>query len=414
MSRKRTWPVLVRLVVALLVAGGLLWASRFWHRRKPEPNLPSSVVRFGEFSVLVRCRGELAARKSVQLTAPLDVPDLQIVWLAPPGSLVKVGDIVVRFDPSKPKQDLKEKQAALDKAQATLDQEVAQSRITADQDKVDLAKATYDREKARLEASKKAIVSAMEGEKSTIDLGLAAEKVKVQEATNLLHAKSGEAKVASLEKLRDAAKAEVDLLVERLKLLELKSPLQGMVNYASNRSQGWFNAQPYKVGDHAVGGTVIAEIPDLSSLAMEGKIDEVDRGRIAINDAVLVHIDAFPEKVMDAKVVSISPLPEQSFNEWPPTRSFRAFALLDHPTAAMRPGMNAGADFIQTKLKNVISVPAKAVFTLNGQPTVYVKDEHGYSPVKVGVRARNPDEIAVDGLKRGAVIALAEPAEIKR
>ena len=58
---------------------------------------------------------------------------------------------------------------------------MAQARITADQDKLDLATARYQMERARLEASKQAIASAMEGQKSKIDLGLAEEKVKVQE-----------------------------------------------------------------------------------------------------------------------------------------------------------------------------------------------------------------------------------------
>ena len=50
--------------------------------------MPFATARKGEFLVLVRCRGELVARRSEQLTAPLDVPDLQIVWLAPAGSEV--------------------------------------------------------------------------------------------------------------------------------------------------------------------------------------------------------------------------------------------------------------------------------------------------------------------------------------
>ena len=53
------------------------------------------------------------------------------------------------------------------------------------------------------------------------------------------------------------------------------------------------NAQPYKVGDHAAPGTLLAEIPDLTTIAMESKVEEVDRGRIAVGNAVLVHIDAF-------------------------------------------------------------------------------------------------------------------------
>ncbi len=409
MSRPRSIKVLTRAVVVLLVLAGSVWALRQWRHSSSVVDLPTAVARSGDFKVLVRCRGELMARRSVQLSAPLDVPDLQIVSLAPPGSVVKTGQIVIRFDPSRSQQDLKEKAAALQQAQATLDQEVAQARITADQDQLDLATASYNQEKARLEASKQAIVSAMEGQKSAIDLGLAEEKVKLQRATIVLHQKSEEAKIASFTRLRDAARTEVDLIKHRLDVMDLKSPLNGVVNYMSNRSQGWMNAQPFKVGDHAVGGTVIAEIPDLSTLEMESKVDEADRGRIRAGDEALVHVDAFPEKVLSAKLASISPLTEESFNEWPPARSFRAYAMLDHPDAAMRPGMNAGADIIETKLPGAVSIPAKALFTLHGKPAVYVKQQQQFVPQQVRVRARNPDEIAVYGLAPGTLVALSAP-----
>ncbi len=141
--------------------------------------LPTAAVRKGEFLVLVRCRGELTARSSVQINAPRNIPDLQIVWLAPSGSDVEPGKPVIRFDPSGAKQQIDEHTANLRSAQANLDQALAQSRITAEQDKLDLAKAKYDLEKAQLEASKQAIVSAIQGEESKIDSGLAADKLRV-------------------------------------------------------------------------------------------------------------------------------------------------------------------------------------------------------------------------------------------
>lgn len=374
-------------------------------------DVPTASARKGEFLVLVRCRGELSARRSIQITAPLDVPDLRIVWLAPPGGPVKAGQAVIRFDPSRAQQDLKEKTAALTQAQASLDQAVAQARITAEQDKLDLASARYQVERARLEASKQAIVSAIQGQESVIDLGIAEEKLKVQEAAATLHNKSDEAKIASLTRLRDEAKAQVDLTVHQLALMELKSPLDGIVNYLPNYSQGWMNAQPFKIGDHAVPGGALAEVPDLTTLQVEGKVDEVDRGRIAVGDAVLVHVDALPEKTLTAKLAAISPLTEQSFNEWPPTRSFKAYAQIDKPDSRLRPDMNAGADIVQSRIPDAISVPAKALFTLHGRPAVYVKDKARYVPVEVAIRARNPDEVAVEGIAAGTQVALVEPVE---
>src|SRR5438270_4513968 len=118
-KRTRTWS---RLAVLLLLAAGSALAVWQIRRTRSVIDLPTSQAHKGEFLVRVPCRGQLIAARSVQLSAPLDVADLQIVWLAPSGSEVSAGVIVIRFDPSRVRQDLKEKKAALEQGQATLDQ----------------------------------------------------------------------------------------------------------------------------------------------------------------------------------------------------------------------------------------------------------------------------------------------------
>ncbi len=400
------------LLFALLLAGSA-FAVRQFRKSRQALDLPTAAARQGDFRVLIRCRGELTASHSVQLAAPLDVPDLQIVSMATAGGPVRAGQIVIQFDPSRAQQDLKEKQAALRQAEASLAQAVAQARNTAEQDKLDLAKARYDAERAKLEASKQAIVSALDGQKSVIDLGLAEEKVKVQEATIALHQASDDAKIASQQRLRDEAKAQVDLTQSQLALMQLKSPIDGVINYSQNYTQGWMNSQPFKVGDHAVPGSILAEIPDLSTLQMESKVDEVDRGRIALGQTVLVHVDAFPEKVITAKMASVAPLIEQGF-EWPPTRNFKSYARLETRDPGLRPGMNAGADIVEQTLPGAISIPAKALFTIHGKPAVYVKKDGRYLPVEVRIKARNPDEVAIEGIPAGSLVAMAEPPQESR
>ena len=403
--------LLLRFCLVLCVAAASWFAVRQYRRSHTATNLPTTVARKGTFSVLVNCRGTLSARQSIQLISPIDVEDLQIIWLAPAGTEVKAGAPVVRFDPSRLRQELKEKTSALQQAQATLDQTTAQAQITADQDKLDLSTDVYAAEKAKLEASKQAIVSAIEGEKSEIDQGLAEEKVKVQQASSELHKSSDRAKIASQTRLRDEAQAEVNRTVHRLAQIELTSPVDGPVTYLPNHSQGWMNAQPFKVGDHVSSGQAIADIPNLGTLEMESKVDEVDRGRIAVGNSVLVH--AFPETTFQAKLVTISPLTEQSFSEWPPTRSFRAFALIENKNPRLRPGMNAGADIVQTRIPDAISVPSKALFTANGKPVVYLKHENGYAQTPVRVTARNMDEVAVEGIRSGSVVSLVEPEQVR-
>ncbi len=100
------------------------------------------------------------------------IPNLRIAWMVPSGERVNSGDPIIRFDSSSAQQELAQKEAGLKQAQATLEQAVAQSRITAEQDSSNLADAKFTVERARLEASKQAIVSRIQGEQSMIDLGV--------------------------------------------------------------------------------------------------------------------------------------------------------------------------------------------------------------------------------------------------
>jgi multidrug efflux pump subunit AcrA (membrane-fusion protein) len=393
----------IGLVVAIAAGAGVYRLRQV----QAAGTLPVAPARQGDFSVIVRCRGELRARRSVQITAPVNVPSLRIVWQAPPSGAVKEGDPVIRFDPSSTQQQLQEKDAALKQAQASLEQATAESHITAEQDHRDLSTAKYDVERARLEASKFEIVSKLQGEESRIDMGLAEQKLRVEEATVNLHEASDKAKIASLTRQRDQAQSEVTITKQRLGQMELKAPLSGIVMYLSNYSQGWMNAKPFQVGDQVWPGGAVAEIPDLSTLEMEGKVEEIDRGRIAVKDETRVRIDSLPELTMPADLTAISLLTEQSF-EWPPTRTFRAYAHIRQPDARLRPGMNGNMDVVVSRIPGAISIPAKAVFTRNGKPIAYLADHGRYSAVEIEVLARNPDEVAVKGIRAGAMVTLAE------
>jgi HlyD family secretion protein len=221
------WTVRVGVLILLIGAAAIGW--RLTRHSSTAEDLPTATAKRGDFAVIVRCRGDLVAAHKVTLLAPEDVPDLQIVWLAPTGSPVKAGDAVIRFDGSKIQQDLREKTQALKQAQASLEQATAQERIDADKGKLDLTQARADMEKARLEASKQAIVSVIQGEESAIDYRLAASKVTVQESTTALSREANVAKIASQRRLRDQAQAELDLAKRRLSQIEVKAPIAGMV-----------------------------------------------------------------------------------------------------------------------------------------------------------------------------------------
>jgi multidrug efflux pump subunit AcrA (membrane-fusion protein) len=154
----------------------------------------------------------------------------------------------------------------------------------------------------------------------------------------------------------------------------------------------------------------MAEIPDLDTLEMEGKLEEIDRGKVDAGNEVHIRIDSLPELTLTTTLRAISPLTQQSF-EFPPSKTFRAYAPVEIPDPRLRPGMAATMDLIVARIPNAVIVPAQAVFTRQGNPLVHVLEDGSFRPVRIEIMARNPEEFAVSGLASGSMIALVDVEE---
>jgi len=399
------------LLLILAASGG--WAYFRFAKTASTTSLPTAISRRGEFLVLVSSRGELIADRSTLVTAPLNVPNLQLIWTAPPGGPVKKGEIILKFDVSGAKRQLQEKEAALKQAEASLQQAVSAAQIAEEQDKLELASLTHAVRRAELEVSKQEIVSKMQAEQSKIDLELARSKLKVQEAALEFNRASAGSKIASVKTVSDKSNAEVELTKRRITRMEVASPSDGVLIILMNYSQGWMNAKPFKLGDNVWPGSSVAEIPDLTSLRFKGKLEEIERARVQGKQVARVHLDPFQETPFKGSVAGISPLTEQSF-EWPPSRSFRVFANFDAIDPRLRPGMNGRADIVVERIPDAISVPARAVHSRDGKPFVLAVTPEGTRPISIEIIARNPDEVAVRGLEAGVRVALIDESASKK
>ena len=264
----------------------------------------------------------------------------------------------------------------LRQAQATLDQALAQAKITAEQDKSDLADANYTVETARLEASKQEIVSRIQGEESKIDLGVAQQKLKVagghrrsarrlrplQDRLPHPPARSGPGRCRSHQSPHrpdgDSRRPIAGFLIFNPELLPglderqaLQSRRQRLRRHGPRR-----NARPRP--------------PSM----MDAKVEEIDRGRIAAGNrtsaSASIPSRSSPSPPRSARS-RCSPKPATSFRPpavsapMPPSRN---------PDPRLRPGMNGGMDIIINRIPNAISIPAKALFTRAGKPIVYLAD----------------------------------------
>lgn len=403
--RRTRWEVLAA-VLAIVVVGLALSRTA----QAASHKIPVAVAREGRFLVTVTAHGALVARKSVNLAAPR-VPGLTITWLAPPGSHVRPGDPIVKFDASSTRADLKAKLAAQAQAAATVRQTEAQAKITAQTDQLDEATDVAAVKTAKLTVIKDSILGVIQGEEAKIALETAKEKLKVQQAKDHLDATSNLAKIAGAKRLLEKAEADTQLDEQYLAHMTLRTPIAGIVSVQMNRSGGWMAEQPFQVGDAVWPGAVIVQIPDLHSLGMEGQLEELDRGRVAVGQPVLIHVDALPEHAIPGRLVSLSHLTEVDFTGgFPPQRNFHAWGKPLQYNPRLRPGMNGSLDIIVKEIPDAISIPAQALFTLNNKPVVYVQNNGGFQPSVVKILARNPGSIAVSGISAGTEVALENPA----
>src|SRR5262249_28647084 len=89
-----------------------------------------------------------------------------------------------------------------------------------------------------------------------------------------------------------------------------------------SRGQFGQSPPPFKEGDRAWTGAPIAEIPDMSELQVEFRIEEVDRGLLQIGQPVRVTIDAVPDLQIGSTLDWISPIAQLLFRSFPPEKNF--------------------------------------------------------------------------------------------
>ncbi len=406
---RRMWerrPVL--LVVLFLLVGGavVLAAARLTTR---PPAIPTIEVKHGEFVDSLSLRGEIKALRSLSLSAPAEAGDLQIVKIATDGSQAKKDDAIVEFDKTRTEQDLAQYKSALKSAQAEIDQARAQARLAEEEDVTAVMKARYDVESAKLEASKQEIISAIDGEKNRLKVADAEQKLREAETKQKADRSSHKATIEN--KVQDSKKASFD--VERaeraLREMTLRAPADGMVSLL----QVWHGdgMAAFKTGDRAWPGAPIAEFPDVSTLRVNARVDETERGRLKSGQTVNVQLDALPDRQFTGHIDSISAAATTDFSAgWPFPKNFNLQVLLDQTDNRLKPGMTAQISVVVDKVKDALTIPVQSSFQKSGHTVVYVLRGSTFEEREVEEGRRSGDRILIaKGLQAGDRVATKDP-----
>lgn len=401
-------------LTAILVGGGG-YAAYQYGNAATTVEVPVAKVRRGEFVISVRTRGEIRSVNSVILTAP-QVPNPQIVKIAESGKPIKAGETVVEFDAAQQEQSLLEQNTTVRTVDSEIVQTKASHRIVNEADGMNVMTAQYNLERAKLDASKAEVVSEIEGAKSRIDVGISQGELNQVGTVVKAHKATQEADLARLQQRKDKTVRDVERAKGYLTKMVLRAPQDGIVNILPNfRAQGSFGSAPppFKEGDRAWTGAAIAEIPDLSNMRIELKLEEVDRGKLRLNQRVKVRVDAIADRELDAELDWISPIAAVNYRGMGLSeKTFPARATLKQLDNRLRPGMSATAEVVIESEPNTILIPVRASIVHQGKPAVYVQQGKDFviRPIEVGKR-NDTDLIVTKGLREGEVVALENPIE---
>ncbi len=195
-----------------------------------------------------------------------------------------------------------------------------------------------------------------------------------------------------------AAEAKVAAAEATVSLGEIEAPFGGTVTKAFP-----------KVGDEITTGSSAFRIDDISELFVEVEISEVDINRITVGQKADLTFDAIIGETFAGKVVEVSSVGNDNGGGV----DFLVTLQIIDPTVQVRSGMTAAVNIIVSEIKNVLSVPNRAVRLKEGQRIVYVLKDGEIQELEVefGSSSDIYSEVVAGDIEEGDLIVLNPPME---
>ncbi len=353
-------------------------------------------------------QGSVQAVNSISVTAPTisyRYGSLKLARMVEDGAEVNRGDTIMIFDPSEIKraivqaeQQLEIAKAEYEKLKSTQQSEIEDleadlelARISQAISSINFETSTYEPE-----ATKKEIKLRLES--AGIALNRAMEQIenkKVIHKEDLLQKSLAINQLTST--LRDANSSMNSLFVV--------SPANGIAIKELN----WSTQQKWAVGDQPYSGSKLIELPDLSSMRAEIKINEVDISKVMIGQRVEIRPDAYSDSAFTGKVEAIANL-AQNLDNKTKIKIFPVQIGIEGQSKTLLPGLTVSCKIIVNEISDVLFIPLEALFNEQGIDYVYVKSGSGFKRRNIKTGAINADfAIVADGLDENDLIALSNP-----
>jgi len=327
--RKRTWILIgIGIIILIIVLSNLL------NPNKNAKFVTLDSVKQGNIIQTVSGPGIVKAKDQVEISAYVlsKVVEVPVVE----GQDVKKGDLLVRLDDTKYREEVIRERAMVASAQAAL--EIAERQLSEGKDSFDRQKALYEDR----------LISKAEFDRA-LTTYRSLETAYSQAISNLTQARSM------------LTAAEDDLSKTRY-----TSPIDGIVTKV-NVEVG----EIVVTGTMNTPGTVMVVVSNMGVMEVDAEIDETDVVKVSLGEKAQIELDAFPGKIFNGEVVEIAKMPISGVTTSTTTSSssstsqvsadYDVTVTLEGVTPDILPGMNSTVDIITSTAENVLFIPIQAI-----------------------------------------------------
>jgi HlyD family secretion protein len=340
--RQFRYPLVLFAAILALVVVSVFFSLRTRTAPKSAVHASNSdLVRAGT----MRLKGTTEAVRMRAVIAPLlsgeRAGTLTITKLAANGIRVKQGELLAEFDRQSQIREFIDKQAEYQKLGNQVMEEQAKEIAARAKDETEIKQAESSLNKAELGMQKRELLSNIDAEKAQEAMEEAQATLRQLRETFDLKRKAALAAIRLLEIQRDRAAQVMQHAKSNADLMQIRSPLDGVVVLNTIWKQGRMGE--VQEGDQVEAGVSFMQVVDPTLMQVRTFANQEDFLRLQIGQTAKVHLDAYPELVFSGRLEEMAPV-ARSGEFSSKLRAFTAIFSISGNDARLMPDLSAAVD----------------------------------------------------------------------
>jgi HlyD family secretion protein len=349
MASRKSHPVRwIVLAVVLTMAGVALFSLRALSRtpskidpekigRVERMDLVRSVVATGKIEPTTKVEVKSKA-SGIILKLPVNV-----------GDVVRQGQVICELDQNDLQPRLRQAQAALAVAQAT----VKSAEADYERNKVEAAGPDVPFLKRDVERAQKMFAELLIPQTARDDAEKNYQLALNRQQQAIVNLGVAQASIRKAEAQVDQVRAQLTQAEEDLRNATIVSPLDGVV-LSRDREVGDAVSSILTMGS---GATLVMTLGDLREVYVKGKVDESDIGKVYLGQPARISVESYKDQKFDGKVTKISPMGVEKDN----VTTFEVRVSISNESRRLLATMTANAEIVLEERKGVLAVPESAI-----------------------------------------------------